>query len=135
MEFGYHIIKMNTNKNIIKIGGNDMLNNNNEMNNIMKAVELEMELKKVAQRIETTLVLNEAWMEFTDKEYKNKLRDLKLLEKARSKMTDLLILATAVKDIEHQAIVIKDMDLYSKSSAKEAKIINQMELIRNKYDY
>jgi hypothetical protein len=111
------------------------MKNNNEMKNIMKAVELEMELKKVSQRIETTLAINEAWMEFTDKEYKNKLRDLKLLEKARSKMTDLLVLATAVKDIEHQAIVIKDMDLYWKCSAKEAKIINQMELIRNKYDY
>lgn len=111
------------------------MKNNKEINNIMKAVELEMELKKLSQRIETTLVLNEAWMEFTDKEYENKLRDLKLLQKARSKMTDLVILTTAVKDIEHQAIVIKDMDLYWKCSAKEAKLIMQMELIRNKYDY
>lgn len=111
------------------------MKNNNEINNIMKAVELEMELKKLSQRIEIALVLNEAWMEFTDKEYENKLRDLKLLEKARAKLTDLLILATAVKDIEHQAIVIKDMELYWKCSAKEAKIINQMELIRSKYDY
>jgi hypothetical protein len=111
------------------------MKNNKEIANIMKAVELEMELKKVSQRIETTLVLNEAWMEFIDKEYENKLRDLKLLEKARAKLTDLLILATAVKDIEHQAIVIKDMELYWKCSAKEAKIINQMEIIRDKYDY
>lgn len=111
------------------------MKNNNEINNIMKAVELEMELKKVSQRIELTLVLNEAWMEFIDKEYENKLRDLELLKKSRAKMTELLVLATAVKDIEHQAIVIKDMDLYWKCSAKEAKIINQMELIRNKYDY
>jgi hypothetical protein len=111
------------------------MKNNNEMNNIMKAVELEMELTKLSQRIETTLAINEAWMEFTDKEYKNKLRDLKLLKKARSKMTDLVILTTAVKDIEHQAILIKDMNLYWKCSAKEAKIIMQMELIRNKYDY
>ena len=111
------------------------MKNNKDMNNIMKAVELEMELKKLSQRIETTLVLNEAWMEFTDKEYENKLRDLNLLKKARAKMTDLVILTTAVKDIEHQAIVIKDMDLYWKCSAKEAKLIMQMELIRNKYDY
>lgn len=111
------------------------MKNNKEMANIMKAVELEMELKKVSQRIELTLVLNEAWMEFIDKEYENKLRDLELLKKSRAKMTELLVLSTAVKDIEHQAIVIKDMDLYWKCSAKEAKIINQMELIRNKYDY
>lgn len=108
---------------------------NKDMNNIMKAVELEMQLTQLTQRIEVTLRVNEAWMEFTDKEYKNKLRDLKLLKKARSKMTDLVMLATALKDIEHQAIVIKDMNLYWKCSAKEAKIINQMELIRDKYDY
>lgn len=108
---------------------------NNDMNNIMKAVELEMQLAQLSQRIEITLLVNEAWMEFTDKEYKNKLRDLKLLKKARSKMTDLVLLSTALKDIEHQAIVIKDMNLYWKCSAKEAKIINQMELIRDKYDY
>ena len=111
------------------------MKNNNEMKNIMKAVELEMELKKVSQRIETTLVLNEAWMDFIDKQYEDKLRDLELVKKAQDKMTDLLILATAVKDIEHQAIVIKDMELYWKCSAKEAKIINQMELIRSKYDF
>lgn len=108
---------------------------NKDMNNIMKAVELEMQLTQLSQRIEVTLRVNEAWMEFTDKEYKNKLRDLKLLKKARSKMTDLVLLSTALKDIEHQAIVIKDMNLYWKCSAKEAKIINQMELIRDKYDY
>ena len=108
---------------------------NKDMNNIMKAVELEMQLAQLSQRIDITLLVNEAWMEFTDKEYKNKLRDLKLLKKARSKMTDLVLLSTALKDIEHQAIVIKDMNLYWKCSAKEAKIINQMELIRDKYDY
>ena len=62
------------------------MKNNNEINNIMKAVELEMELKKVSQRIETTLFLNEAWMDFIDKKYEDKLRDLKLVKKAQDKM-------------------------------------------------
>ena len=107
---------------------------NNDMNNIMKAVELEMQLTQLSQRIEITLLVNEAWMEFTDKEYKNKLRDLKLLKKARSKMTDLVMLATALKDIEHQAIVIKDMELYWKCENKIARMMNQMEIMRSKYD-
>lgn len=108
---------------------------NNDMNNIMKAVDLEMQLTQISQRIEITLLVNEAWMEFTDKEYKNKLRDLELLKKARSKMTDLVILITELKDIEQQAIDIKDMDLYWKCENKKAKMINQMVLIRDKYDY
>ena len=109
--------------------------NNNDMNNIMKAVELECELKKLNQRVDITITLNEAYMEFIDKKYEDKLRDLSLVENIRHRMTELTILATAVKDIEHQAIVIKDMELYWKCLAKEAKIINQMELIRSKYDF
>ena len=109
--------------------------NNNEMNNLMKAVELEYNLKKISQRIETTLVLNEVYMDFIDKKYEGKLRDLELVEKVRGKMTDLLVMITAVKDIEHQAIVIKDLELMWKCEAKIGKMINQMELLRDKYDY
>lgn len=108
---------------------------NNDMNNIMKAVELEMELKQISQSVDTRILLNDAYMEYVDKAYENKLRDLELVENIRRKMTDLVILITKLKDIEHQAIVIKDMELYWKCENKIAKMINQMELMRSKYDY
>lgn len=108
---------------------------NNDMNNIMKAVELEMELKQISQSVDTRILLNDAYMEYVDKAYENKLRDLELVENIRRKMTDLVILITKLKDIEHQAIVIKDMELYWKCENKITKMINQMELMRSKYDY
>lgn len=108
--------------------------NNNAIDNLMKAVELEYNLKQLTPRIEMTLSINEAYMDFIDKKYEDKLRDLQLVENVRSKMTELLVMITSVKDIEHQAIVIKDMELMWKCEAKIAKMINQMELLRDKYD-
>ena len=89
---------------------------NNDMNNIMKSVGLEMELKKVEKRMEIEMMSNDVYMEFIDKKYEDKLRDLELVENIRRRMTTLCVLITSLKDIEHQAIVIKDMDLYWKCS-------------------
>lgn len=106
----------------------------NNINNLMKSVELEHNMNKVSQRMENELLLNEAYMEFIDKKYENKLRDLQLVENVRRRMTNLTILITELKDIEHQAIVIKDMELYWKCEQRIAKMMNQMEILRSKYD-
>ena len=106
----------------------------NNINNLMKSVELEMAMNKINQRMETDLLLNEAYMEYIDKKYRDKLRDLELVENVRRRMTNLMVLITQLKDIEHQAIVIKDMELYWKCEQRIAKMINQMEILRSKYD-
>lgn len=106
----------------------------NNINNLMKSVELEYNMNKITQRMETDLLLNEAYMEYIDKKYEDKLRDLELVENVRRRMTNLMILVTQLKDIEHQAIVIKDMELYWKCEQRIAKMINQMEILRSKYD-
>lgn len=106
----------------------------NNKNNLMKSVELEHNMNKVSQRMENELLLNEVYMEFIDKKYENKLRDLQLVENIRRRMLNLTILITELKDIEHQAIVIQDMELYWKCEQRIAKMINQMELLRSKYD-
>ena len=106
----------------------------NNINNLMKSVELEMVMNKINQRMETDLLLNEAYMEYIDKKYRDKLRDLELVENVRRRMTNLMVLITQLKDIEHQAIVIKDMELYWKCEQRIAKMINQMEILRSKYD-
>ena len=107
---------------------------NNNMNNIMKSVGLEMELKKVEKRMEIEMISNDVYMEFIDKKYEDKLRDLELVENIRRRMTTLCVLITSLKDIEHQAIVIKDMELYWKCENKIARMMNQMEIMRSKYD-
>lgn len=106
----------------------------NNINNLMKSVELEYNMNKITQGMENELLLNEAYMEFIDKKYENKLRDLELVENIRRRMTRLTVLITQLKDIEHQAIVIKDMELYWKCEQRIAKMINQMEMLRSKYD-
>jgi hypothetical protein len=106
----------------------------NNINDLMKSVELEYNMNKITQRMNNELILNEAYMEFIDKKYENKLRDLQLVENVRRRMVNLTILITQLKDIEHQAIVIKDMELYWKCEQRIAKMINQMEILRSKYD-
>lgn len=106
----------------------------NNINDLMKSVELEYNMNKITQRMENELLLNEAYIEFIDKKYENKLRDLQLVENVRRRMINLTILITQLKDIEHQAIVIKDMELYWKCEQRIAKMINQMEILRSKYD-
>ena len=103
---------------------------NNDMNNIMKSVGLEMELNKVEKRMEIEMMSNDVYMEFIDKKYEDKLRDLELVENIRRRMTTLCVLITSLKDIEHQAIVIKDMELYWKCENKIARMMNQMELLK-----
>lgn len=110
------------------------MKNMNNVEKLMKAVELEMTINKVSQRMETELLLNETYMEYIDKKYEDKLRDLELVENVRRRMTDLMLLITELKDVEHQAISIKDMEIYWKCENRIAKMMNQMEILRSKYD-
>ncbi len=107
---------------------------NKNIENLMKSVGLEHEMNKVEKRMEIEMALNSAWMKFIDKKYEDKLRDLELVENVRRRMTTLCVLITELKDIEHQAIVIKDMELYWKCENRIAKMIDQMEILRSKYD-
>lgn len=103
------------------------------MMNIMKSVELEMQLRNMDKDIQSLLSSIELTIIVTDVNYKDKLRDEKLLRKMESIMSDLLTRVNKLKDIEHQAIKINDMEIYWKAEQKIAKLIEVMEYIRTTY--
>ena len=103
------------------------------MMNIMKSVELEIQLRNMDKDIQSLLSSIELTIIVTDVNYKDKLRDEKLLRKMESIMSDLLIRVNKLKDIEHQAIKINDMEIYWKAEQKIAKLIEVMEYIRTTY--
>ena len=109
------------------------MKNIDDINKIMKAVELEMKLKETKKEADAVMMMNDVYMIHIDKKYEGKLRDIELIKEVQRRMTELTKIITSFKDIEHQAIVIKDMDIYWKCEAKIAKMINQMEIMRNKY--
>ena len=103
------------------------------MKNIMKSVELEMQLRNMDKDIQALLTSIELSLIVVDVNYKDKLRDEKLIRKIESIMSELLMRANILKDIEHQAIKINDMEIYWKAEQKIAKLIETMEYIRTTY--
>ena len=103
------------------------------MKNIMKSVELEIQLRNMDKDIQTLLTNIELSLIVINVNYKDKLRDEKLIRKMESIMSELLVRANILKDIEHQAIKINDMEIYWKTEQKIAKIIETMEYIRTTY--
>lgn len=107
------------------------------IDNIMKLLQeshLELKLDKILKDVETEMVTNEIFMDYVDFTYEDTLRDLDLIKQVRDKMLTLTQLCTAVSDIEQEAIVNKSMDLMWRCESIKARMMNQMTLLREKYD-
>lgn len=104
------------------------------MKNIMKSVELEMNLNKLDNEIKEYKTKVDIQLAVIDINYKgDRLRDMDLIKELTVTMDKLLIQANKIKDIECQAIKINDYELYWKCEQKISKVIETMEYIRNTY--
>ena len=104
------------------------------MKNIMKSVELEMNLNKLDNEIKEYKTKVDIQLAVIDINYKgDRLRDMDLIKELSVTMDNLLIQANKIKDIELQAIKINDYELYWKCEQKIAKVIETMEYIRTTY--
>ena len=104
------------------------------MKNIMKSVELEMNLKQLDNEIKEYKTKVDIQLAVIDINYKgDRLRDMDLIKELTVTMDNLLIQANKIKDIEFQAIKINDYELYWKCEQKIAKVIETMEYIRTTY--
>lgn len=108
--------------------------NKKDIMNMIESTGLEYKLGKLDVDIEVELFLNNAYMDYIDKKYEDKLRDLEMIAEVRIRMTKLLILINKVNDIEQQAIKINNHDLMWSCEGRKARMTNQMELLRDKYD-
>lgn len=106
----------------------------NEMYNLIKSAGLEYKLNKMDIDIETEIFMNERFIKFVDKKYEDKLRDIELITEVRRRMTNLLRLINKVNEIEERAIAINNHDLLWSCEMRKARMINQMEILRDKYD-
>jgi hypothetical protein len=101
--------------------------------NQIKSAQNEIELIKLSKTIENEINKNELFMEFIDLKYRDKLRDIELINNVKEKSNKLLLLINEVNKIEVQAIKIKDTELMMKCECKKTKLINLMEYMHNKY--
>lgn len=107
-------------------------------NDIKRAIELgklAIALRDLDDGINLELHKNELYMGYIDIAYEDKLRDLQLVEEVRHRMTNLLRLIDKVCTIEQKAIAYNDHDLMWDCELRKAKMINQMEVLRAKYDF
>ena len=89
------------------------------MKNIMKSVELEMNMREMDKVMDSTVNKIDIQLVFIEAKYAgNTLRDMNLINDVTSLMNKLYVLTTEYKDIEHQAIKIDDMELYFKCEAR-----------------
>lgn len=102
--------------------------------NIMKAVELEMNIKDLDKEIDKAITEVDIQTIFVDAKYSgDKLRDMNLMTIITEEMVKLTKLITRLKDIETEAIKINDNTIYFKCENRIAKLINIMEVLKNKY--
>lgn len=109
----------------------------NKMNNIFRSVELENYLKQVDVLIDQAMISNNNFISITDAilEIQNRARNLDDAEAMRKRSDKLVKLIKVMDNIEQEAIKIKDYDLMWKCESRKAKMINQMQLLHNKYDF
>ena len=103
------------------------------MKNIMKSVELEMNLKEMDKEIKELNSKIDIQLTVIDIKYADKLRDKELLNELEDTMFKLLVQANKLKDIEHQAIKNDDLEVYWKAEQKIANVVGTMEYIRTTY--
>lgn len=105
-----------------------------EMEKMIIDASLECNLRKLKTDAEIEIFMNEVYMEKIDREYKDKLRDLELIEEVRRRMTKLLVLINNINDIEQLAIAQNNSVMMWKCEGQQAKLRNQMSIMRSKYD-
>lgn len=103
------------------------------MKNIMKSVEIEMNLKQLDNEIKEYMKKVDIQLTFIDIKYENRLRDKELIQELTTTMDELLIYANKIKDLEFQAIKNDDLEVYWKCEQKIAHVVETMEYIRTKY--
>ena len=102
--------------------------------NVMKSVELEMNIKDLDKDIDKAITEVDIQTTFIDAKYSgDKLRDIELINNIDKEMLKLTRLVNRLKDIEMEAIKIDDTTTYFKCENRIAKLINIMEVLRNKY--
>lgn len=106
----------------------------NNMNNLMEAVNLEMDIKGLDKFMDKMLNELDIHLVFIEAKYAgDKLRDTELVNDLHDWMTRLLKLVNNYKDIEFNAIKINDMGIYFKCENRICKLVEVMEHVRNKY--
>ena len=110
-----------------------MSENLNNIMNMLEEAKLEYQLDKLTKEMEVELLTNEIFMEHIDIEYEDKLRDMDLINKVNSKLTNLTKLSTRINDVEQEAIKINSQELFWKCESRKAHILNQMSVLREKY--
>jgi hypothetical protein len=110
-----------------------MSENLNNIMNMLEEAKLEYQLDKLTKEMEVELLTNEIFMEHIDIEYEDKLRDMDLINKVNSKLTNLTKLSTRINDVEQEAIKINSQELFWKCESRKAQILNQMSMLREKY--
>lgn len=108
------------------------------MNDIKRAIELgklAITLRDLDNDIDLELHKNELYMGYIDVMYDDKLRDLQLVEEVRHRMANLLRLIDKVCTIEQKAIAYNDFDLMWDCELRKGKMVSQMEVLRDKYEF
>ena len=103
------------------------------MKNIMKSVELEMNLKEMDKDIKDLKSKIDIQLTVIDIKYADKLRDKELINELEDTMFKLLVQANKLKDIEHEAIKNDDLEVYWKVEQKISHVVETMEYIRTTY--
>ena len=87
--------------------------------NIMKSVELEMNLKEMDKDIKDLKSKIDVQLTVIDIKYADKLRDELMIKELEETMFKLLVQANKLKDIEHEAIKNDDLEVYWKAEQKK----------------
>ena len=103
------------------------------MKNIMKSVELEMNLKEMDKEIKDLKSKIDVQLTVIDIKYADKLRDELMIKELDETMFKLLVQANKLKDIEHEAIKNDDLEVYWKAEQKISHVVETMEYIRTTY--
>ena len=106
---------------------------NNAIVNQINCIGLNQDLGFLKEIVKENLDRLDVEMILIDHYYKDKLRDLELIEKLNNVTTRLLALVKCINTIETKAIEYKDTELMFKCENLKAKLINAMTYIENKY--
>lgn len=110
------------------------MTNNNIIENMMESIRIDYELNKVIDNMEKLMHKNELYMAYLYVTYDDKLRTIELIKDVREKMDNLKILIDIINELEAKAIQIKELDTMWRCESNKAKLINQMEELRSKFD-
>jgi GTPase Era involved in 16S rRNA processing len=103
------------------------------MKNIMKSEQLECELLSLGKEIENFMYETDLYMENIDMKYKNRLRDMEMVNSVKEKEQEIVTIINKINVIELKAVPLNDRELMAKCECKKAKLINLMIHMQSKY--